>query len=292
MGHHFRVLRKVAIRAAAAFGRDGCMQMAAALSFYALFSLPGLLYAATQLAAWVVGEERVQSWIERQAGGVMGEAGVAQMRTIMERAAQGAEGAWGQAMGTCLLLFAATTVMVQLQIALNRIWGIRPEPGRRWLRMLVKRAVSLAMVICVAVFIVTSLGVEVIASQGASAAFLAVFGRTPPGTVHALSIAVNLATLFAAFTAAYRLVPDAAVRWRDAAVGASVAALLFATSKRLLASYFAVASVGSPFGAAGSLAVLLVWVDCSAIVFLLGAEAARSWNEEFAAGSTDCPIPD
>lgn len=276
-----QALWSVAVRAVKAFGRDGCMQKAAALSFYALFSLPGLLYAASWLAARVVDAERVQARIEREVGGVMGDAGVSQVRTMMERAARDADGFWGQALGVCLLLFSATSVMVQVQTALNRVWDVRPSVRRSgFVRMLIKRAVSLAMVIFLAAFIVTSLGIEVVVSQGASALFLALFGQTPPGTIHTLSTVFNLALLFAAFTSAYRFLPDKDVRLRDAAVGGLVAAGMFVAAKRALAAYFAVASVGSPFGAAGSLAILLVWVDCSAIVFLLGAEVTRSWGEE------------
>lgn len=279
MYDRWKNLGRVARRAAVHFGADGCAQKAAALSFYALFSLPGLLFVAASTAAWVVDSTQVEGRIESEFGAVLGDEGASQVRTMMERAAENASGPWGGAWGIILLLFAASGVMLQVQIALNRVWGVRPSSsGGSIFRLLMKRLVSLAMVLAVAALLVASLAVDVYVARGASAALRTLIGEAPPEWIRLISRGGNLALLFFAFLSAYRFLPDADVRWNAAVVAAFFAAAFFVAAQWAVSTYLAAVQVGSPFGAAGSLALLLIWINYSAMVFLFGAEIAQSWE--------------
>ena len=87
---------------------------------------------------------------------------------------------------------------------------------------------------------------------------------------------VGIAVLAGAFASLMKFLPDARVAWRDAAIGGIVSAILFSGGKKLFALYLARAGTASAFGAAGSFAVLLMWLYFSAIVLLLGAEFAAA----------------
>ncbi len=73
-------------------------------------------------------------------------------------------------------------------------------------------------------------------------------------------------------------------------MGASGGALLFVVGKSLFGLYLARAGTADAFGAAGSLAVLLMWLFYSAAVFLYGVAFARAWSEQSEPFGTDVPV--
>jgi membrane protein len=92
---------------------------------------------------------------------------------------------------------------------------------------------------------------------------------------HAVDIALSFALMTLVFGIIYKVMPRAPIGWRDVWIGAAVTALLFAFGKFFIGLYLGRSSVGSAFGAAGSLVVVMVWVYYSAQIFLLGAEFTR-----------------
>ena len=93
--------------------------------------------------------------------------------------------------------------------------------------------------------------------------------------------------MFALF---YKYVPDAEIGWHDVWLGGLITAVLFTLGKTAIGVYLGQASVGSAYGAAGSMVVLLVWVYYSALIMFFGAEFTQAWATRHG-GVTPSPMP-
>lgn len=260
------------------FTNDGCPQMAAALAYYTVFALPPLLILLILLLGQVVDPQQVRDTIQQQLRGTVGSQGAAQVQTMVENAQRpGSGGPLAVALGVAGLLFGATGAFAQLQKALNRAWGVEPDPDRSGIAvMLLKRLLSLGMVLVIAFLLLVSL----IASAAVSAAGQAIGGMLPgglsSGLLRALQTGVSLAVVTLLFAAIFKVLPDGRVAWRDVWAGAAATAGLFVLGQLLMSFYLGHSDPGSAYGAAGSLAVLLVWVYYSALILLLGAEFTQT----------------
>lgn len=179
--------------------------------------------------------------------------------------------------GLVTLFFSATAVFVQLQKSMNRIWGLESEPGREIREFLRKRLVSLSMILGVGFLLLVSLAISAVLSYILSG----------QGWLWQwVNLGASLFVYFLAFGAILQYVPDAEIRWRDVAVGALITAILFNVGKWAIGEYLGRSSVGSAYGAAGSLVVMLVWVYYSALVVFFGTELAVLYVERYGAGIT------
>lgn len=250
---------------------DRAPSMGAALSYYTVFSIAPLLLIVIAVAGLVFGTEAAQGAIVGQLEGLLGERGATVVQELLSSVSEPRKGILSTLIGFLLLLVGATTVFAELQEDLNRIWEApeRNKPSGLW-GWVRARLLSFGMIL--------GIGFLMLVSLVASAAISALGGWWGPlfGGWEALAQAVNFALSFAFVTAMfaliYRFMPDVHIQWRDVWIGAASTALLFTIGKYLIGLYIGKSSIASGFGAAGSLAVLLVWVYYSAQIFLLGAE--------------------
>jgi membrane protein len=248
---------------------DKAARLGAALAFYAILSLAPFLVIAVGIVGIVYGDGavgQVQAQFEALVGA---EAG----RAIAEIAARsdGPGGGWiATAIGLAALLLGASGVFGQLQDALDTIWEVEPRHDRGLLGVLRARFFSFTMVLGTGFLLLVSLLLSAaLAAVGAYAEALLPGGALLWQAVHALA---SLAVVTAIFALIYRVVPDAEIAWRDVWIGAAVTAVLFVAGKFAIGLYLGRGSVGSAYGAAGTLLVLLVWVYYSAQILFLGAE--------------------
>jgi membrane protein len=257
---------------------DDCMRLAAALSYYTVFSLPALLILILMVASVFIDPQTMQGQIRQQMSGLIGESGAGQIQTMIEEANRpDTGGPLAAILGIGALLFGATGAFMQLQAALNKAWDVAPDPEAGGIKnFIVKRFFSLAMILGVAFLLLVSLVLS-----AALGAFGEVLAGMLPGVseilLHALQIGVSLALIAVLFAAMFKVLPDADIAWRDVWVGAVFTALLFVIGKYLIGLYLGNSEPGSAFGAAGSLAVLLVWIYYSALILFLGAEFTQVW---------------
>jgi membrane protein len=266
-------------RTAQSFGEDSAPRYAAALSYYTVFSLPPLVVLLLLILGAVLDPQDVQALLEGQVGELLGPAGSEQVRTMMEQADRpGTGGPLAAVLGVGALLFGAVGAFVELQNALNRMWEVAPDPERGGLRNFVsQRLASFGMLLTLAFLLLVSLLVSAIL-----AAFGDALGEVLPAALsgvalQAISFAVSLTVIALLFALLFRFVPDAEVAWRDTLVGGLVTAVLFTMGQVALSMYLGQADPGQAFGAAGALALLLVWIYYSAIIVLLGAEFTQVW---------------
>ncbi len=268
------------------FLADDCPTQAAALSYYTIFALPPLLVLILVLLGAILDPQDIRGHIEAQLNALMGATAAAQIRSILEQAqAPGSGNVLATVLSAVALALGASGAFGQLQASLNRAWGVAPDPAQGGLKaFLLKRVFSFGMILSVAFLLLVSL-----ALSAALTAFGGALGHMLPDGVsttllQALNQALSLVVITALFAALFKVLPDAKVAWRDVWVGATVTAVLFVAGKFLIGLYLGRSNPGKAFGAAGSLAVLLVWIYYSAMILLYGAEFTQTWADRRGSG--------
>jgi membrane protein len=254
------------------FAHEG-PRLAAALSLYSLLSLAPLVILSISIASIAFGHQAAQDALINQVGELMGSDGARAIQTVIEYAKVPRADGMASAVGIVILLFGASSVFGELQSALNKIWEVPPTPGYGVLALVRSRLFSFALVLGFGFLLVVSLVLSTVL-----AAFARFFSSHLP-LAHVVLIGVDalisIGGIFVLIALILRYVPDVALRWRDVWQGALATALLFTVGKALLGVYLGRTAVGSAYGAAGSLVVVIVWVYYSAMIFYFGAELTR-----------------
>jgi membrane protein len=267
---NFAETRQILKDAVSAWDRDYAPSMGAALSYYTIFSIAPLLVIVIAIAGLVFGAEAASGAIFEQLRDLVGEAGAAAVQRLVLSASKPATSIFAAITGVLTLVLGATTVLGELQSALDRIWRA-PPAAVGGLRKLVRAKV-------LALGLILSIGFLLLVSLVLSAALVALgdlwgewLGRMK-WLFEALNFVLSFAVVTALFAMIYKILPRVKIGWRDVWTGAAVTALLFTIGKFGIGLYLGKSGVTSGFGAAGSIVVLLVWVYYSAQIFLLGAE--------------------
>jgi membrane protein len=243
--------------------------LSAALAFYALLSLAPALYFVVAAAGVVIGRSAARDEVMSWSAQMLGSGGARFIGEVLDRGGSG--GSFATIAGVVSLAYGATVAFGALQDALNLIWEV-PPPERGYIKQFfVKRLVSFLAVMIVGMLLLVSLLTDAITAAAgklmpqslpASTEFLL---RTANFTASLILVTILFALL-------YRILPDSWVAWRDVWTGAAITALLFATGKALIGLYLGHSTTSTPFGAAGSVVIFLLWVYYSAQIFLFGAE--------------------
>ena len=252
------------------FMEDKAMRLGAALAYYTIFSIAPLLVIAIGIAGWFFHDSASKD-IQGQVAGLVGEQGGKAVQSMVDAAASKTKGGIvATVVGLVVLLLGATGVFGQLQDSLNTIWKVAPKPGRGVWGFIRDRFLSFAMVGGICFLLLASLVVS---------AMLAGIDRHLGGAMpgwkvlwSAVNFVVSLGVITLLFAMMYKVLPDVKMSWKDVWMGAFVTAVLFSIGKWGMGMYLGRASVSSAYGAAGSLAVLLLWIYYASQIFLAGAE--------------------
>ena len=263
---------------------DDVPSLSAAIAYYTVFSLPPLLVIIVGVAGAVFGAAEVEEAVAKQMGGLIGPSAGDAIRAMIENASDLGTGVGSKVAGLAALLFGATGAFAQLQKALNRAWEVEEAEGGGITGVLLKRVLSFGMVLTIAFFLLVSLVVSAALTAIGGAAESVVGGGVAGTLLQVANLVVGLLVVAALFTVLFKTLPDAEVAWRDAAVGGGVTAVLFTVGKSLIGLYLGTADPGSAFGAAGSLALILIWIYYSALIVLVGAEFTQQWAQRFGEG--------
>jgi membrane protein len=262
----FHVIRDAVVE----FDEDGATTMGAALAFYTSLSLAPLL-VILMFVAGLIGHNAQTQLIQEIVSLVGPQAGFV-IELIIENAKQQHEmGMISAILGIGALVLSAAAVFGELQAAINRIWDVRAEPRRgallSWLR---KRLLSLSMIAGVGFLMLVSLAIS-------TALQLVLGGEGSHWKLVDLTVSLIIYTLL--FAMIFKVLPDVTLEWRDVWLGAFVTAVLFDIGKFAIGKYLGYSGVGSAYGAAGSLIVLLVWVYYSSLTLFMGAEITQVISE-------------
>ena len=248
--------------------RDKVARLVAALAYYAAFAVAPLLVIGVKLAVVCFGPDRGRLVVARRLRYILGDPPGKALQALVDRAAA-AHGfvVWPAVASGVVLLYVSGRIFNILQAAINLIWGVEPDPNRSWRERAYNRAGPFTLVLGAGLVLLLSLAagpvLAAVEPNLGGPVWLHVLGRDAASSV-------AFAGLFAAF---YRVLPDVRLGWSDVAGGAVAAAVLFTAGEHVLEWHFGHPTLLlSVYGAAGSAAVLLVWVHYSAYVLLLGAE--------------------
>jgi membrane protein len=267
--------------AASDWVEDKAAQQGAALAFYSILSIAPLLVISLSVAALVFDKKAAREEMVGQVEGLTGTEGAEAIKSMLDNAQQPEQGTLAAVLGIATLLFGASDVFGQLQEALNTIWEVKPKPGGGIWALIKARFLSLTMVLGTAFLLLVSL----VLSAAISGMGTYLQGMWPglESMWHVINFVVTMAVVTVLFALIFKYLPDAKIAWSDVWVGAIVTALLFAIGKLLIGLYLGKSSVGSSYGAAGSLVVLVVWIYYSAQILFFGAEITQAYAKRYGA---------
>ena len=254
---------------------DDALTYAAAIAFYTALAFAPLIIILVACLSLFVGDAAQAELIDQIRAVVGPSAAKIAEGVLASGSAEPEISSWAGVAGVIALLVSATGVFAQLQGSLNAIWGVAPAPRNSLLEWLRKRLWSLGMIIALGFLLLVSL----VFSAAVQFAFNATGLDPERGWLWlAVDNLVSIAVFFAIFCGIFRYLPDVTIRWSNVWRGGLVTALLFAFGKWAIGKYLGVSSIGSAYGAAGSLVLLLVWVYYSSIIVLFGAELTEAWT--------------
>lgn len=259
------------------FSEDSCTRLAAAMAYFTAFALPPLLYILLMVfglyyRATGEGSKTAQKRIEAQVEQIAGPAADEVKQIIAKAGSQKQNSVWKWAVSIAGVLIGATGLVASLQDTLNETWEVQPDPEQGGIKnFIMKRILSLGMILTIAFVLLVSTIMTFWIAEFVGAA----------GAVVTAVVSFLVITLL--FAAMFKYLPDAVIRWKDVIVGAFVTALLFTAGKFALTVYLSRVDF-SQFGAAASLAILLVWVYYSSLILLYGAEFTQVWAKRYGSG--------
>jgi membrane protein len=258
---------------------DKAIKMSAALSFFTLFSLSPLLLIIISIAGAIFGEEAAGGEIVAQIQNLIGYEGAQIIETVIKNASETETGIVSTIIGIIVLILGSLGVFLELKESLNVIWGAELKPGRGIMGLLKTRLSSFVMVIGTGFLLMVSL----VLSSGLSA-LKNYIGENLPAYVSIIEIVSNI-VLFIIFILLFAMIfkylPDVYVKWKYVWLGALGTSFLFILGKYLIGLYIGNSSYASSFGAAGSIIVLLIWLNYSSMILFFGAEFSQILRKEY-----------
>jgi len=251
----------------AEWSEDKGPRLGAALAYYAIFSIPPLMMMAIA-AIGLIYSGNITELLQTQLATLTGEDTARSL--LLGIQTQGNKGGLiAGAIGLGVLLFGASGVFAELQDALDVIWGVKPK--QQGLKGLVKgRFTAFTMVLgtCFLLLVSMIISAAVAAMSERFSSFI------PGGAVmgHVLELSASFAVITLLFAMIFKILPDVKIGWNDVWIGAIATAALFTLGKFVIGTYIGKAGIGSAYGAAGSIVVLITWVYYSAQILYFGAE--------------------
>lgn len=257
-----------------AWNEDNCFRLSAALSYYTLFSIAPLVVVVIATAGYFFGEEAISGVIFNKAYSIIGPQAASGLQAMVKNAYVGKPNSLSGLVSVGVLLFSATVVLTALQSSLNTIWNVRIRADKGFIYFIISRLLALAMMVVIGALLVATIVVNAVwvaigdyLSQfmAGYAIYLIEFGQ--------LVLSFLMSTLL--FALIYKYLPDAIVKWKNVWIGAFTTSILFLLGRYVISYYLGNTNITSLYGAAGSVILLIVWVNYSSWIFFLGAEVVH-----------------
>jgi len=258
------------------FMQDKGLKLSASLSYYTIFSLAPLLLLIISLAGFFFGREASQGRIFSEINGIIGNEAAKQVEQIISNLELSGNSAMSIIVGVITLIIGATTVFGEIQDSINMIWKVKAKPKKGWVKMLKDRLLSGSIIVGLGFLLIVSLIIN-----GALAAlnnFLkSMFPDFTLILINIANIVISFGVITVLFGVIFKVLPDAKIKWKHVRAGAFFTACLFMLGRYIIGIYITTTGAGSPYGAAGSLIVILLWVYYTAAILYFGAEFTRAY---------------
>ena len=258
------------------FFENRVLKLSAALAYYTIFSLPGLIIIIVWVSDIFYGKAAVNGTVYRQIAGLVGPDAALQIQETIKNATLSTESGFATVVGLTTLIIGATSVFGEIQDSINVIWRLKAKPrkGRGWMKLIINRLLSFSIIITLGFLLLVSLMInglmDVLINK-----LTQVFPRTEVVLAYVFNMILTFFITSFLFGLIFKVLPDARIRWRHVRAGAFTTALLFMAGKFLIGLYLGQSKMSSAYGAAGSIIVILLWVYYSAIILYFGAAFTR-----------------
>ncbi len=258
---------------------DNAMTLGAALAFYTTFSLAPLLIIVIAIFGFAVGQATVQAEILRRARELVGEQAASSIQLMIGAAYQPGSGLFATIIGILIILIGATSAFVMLKQSLNLVWGAKANPDAPIWNLIKERLLSFFMIFFMGILLILSFAFSIALS------FLSGFFQyllpLPPFFMQLADFSLSILLVTLLFAVIYKVLPDVEIAWTDVWIGSIITAILFTLGKFLFGMYLGRSSIRSAYGAASSLAIILMWVYYSSQVFFIGAEITKMYANRY-----------
>ena len=258
------------------FVEDNAFKLSASLSYYTIFALGPLFIIIISLAGIFYGRDAVQGEFYMQLNDLIGNEAALQIQEIIKNIQQTQASTTGAIVGTIILIIGATGVFTEMQDSINYIWSVKAKPKKSWLKFLINRALSFSLILSLGFLLLVSLIISALLNL-LSDKLDDFFPQFPVELFQYVSSGITLVVITALFMVIYKVLPDAVISWKDAAIGAVVTATLFMGGKYLIGLYMGRSNLGVTYGAAASIIIVLSWVYYSALILYFGAEFTKMY---------------
>ncbi len=271
---YFQILKTTVME----FSADNATKLSASLAYYTVFSIGPLLLVLISITGLFFEKEKITSQVAHQLQTLLGKQGADFIITLIQNMQQQqSSAATFSIIGFAVLIFGASGVFVEIQTSINYIWSIKAKPKKSWLKFLTDRLLSFSLIIGMGFLLIVSLFVNTLTDLMTERLQLFL------GSENVIMLkVVNLVLLFVVtsflFGVIYKVLPDATVKWKDALTGACFTGALFLVGKFLIGYYLGNSKVGTTYGAAASVIILLSWVYYSSIILYFGAEFTKVYS--------------
>lgn len=251
----------------------------AGMAYYAIFSLPGLLIIVIWISGLFFGDEAVRGEITDQASGIAGKDIADSLQSMVLSAVWDHQNIWMKILGICTLIFGATTLFFHMQRSLNLLWEVEAEPKKAFQKYIIDRANSLGMILIIAFLLLISLILSSVLGL-ANNWITRNFGLETFIFAQVLNVVTSFLVVIVLFASMFKILPDVEIEWRSVWIGALVTAVLFSIGKFLLGYYFELSKPTSIFGAAGTIILLMMWINYTCQIVFFGAEFTKVYARE------------
>lgn len=267
---------------AIAWDDDDIMGQGAALAYYTVFALSPLLILVIVLSSVGFGQQAASGHLVAQIRGLIGTEGAEFIQSLITNAYRSDSSVLAAVISMIMVLLGASAVFVQLRSSLNAIWRVTHKPMGTIRRFLQARLFAFAVILGIGFLLLVSLMVS-----AALAAVSDYLGRNIlplAGLASIIDFLMSFVGITIMFALMFKFIPDAIVKWRDVWVGAAVTSVLFAIGKLAIGLYLGNGAIGTTFGAASSLVIIMLWAFYSVQIVLYGAEFTRLYATRFGSG--------
>jgi len=262
------------------FIENRVLKLSAALAYYTIFSLGPMIIVIIFLADIFYGREAIEGTIYGQISGLVGRDAAIQIQETIRNSALSNDSTIMAVIGIVTLIIGATSVFAEIQDSINMIWGLKAKPKKGWLKMLINRLLSFSIVVTLGFLLLVSLIINGLL-EGLMGRLKEAFPDLTVVVVYIINLILTFVVITLLFGIIFKVLPDAKIKWKDVLVGSMAAAGLFMMGKFAITYYIGTSNIGSIYGTAGSLVVLLLWVYYSAVILYFGAEFTKIYATQY-----------
>ena len=249
----------------------------ASLAYYAIFSIPGLLIIIIWIAGYFFGEDAIRGEITNQISGMMGQEVANSIQDMIAGALIDRENIFMKIVGIGSLVYGSTTLFFQLQKSLNNLWDVEAAPKKALVKFILDRANSLGMILILGFLMMITMVLSSLISLFNN--FITTyFGIETYVLVEIINFSVGFGITVLLFALMFKVLPDVEISWKSVWKGALLTAILFTLGKFLLSLYFGQFKPTSAFGAAGTVILIMMWINYTCMLIFLGAEFTKVYT--------------